>query len=632
MSFFVISNDLSARAQGLDIIRELNKYNNEFLRYGLAVHGDRICIYSSNNCAFVDEYMSLHGYAFSRDRLFHGKAGSGQLSHLWEAIDEAEGVFVLLRAGREARSLRVRPDVLGQYPVFYYQAGQDFLVSDNPEMVARVLRHIGLGGEPNPLQVALNVTYGSGFGTGSSYRGVRLLPSRNEIVWDEDGGFRLREIVSRNALLEKHHGSYDDAVRTVAGRLSARCRTIANEIDAHWHTVVDLSGGVDSRMTLAGLLRSESATRFSYFSYGDFPTQPDRHVCDMLIQKYGLGPGIHIGQNTSATYSTSAQITQGAARYFGLKPTNFADYGTVEISEYCRLTGYCGEHTRAWGPSLLQKDLVLEPAGEVAARLMVFCNLSESMLTETGLSAVRDALANYFAGLIDEVGNKMLNQFTYIENRSRFHFGLASAVANKVRVSLDPLIDRQVISASTYLSFWQQKTNRLAYDIIATLGGKELAQHPFAEFVWNKGIGIGGYDDYAANALSVDASTPPQCREAVGMGVAEVKPTVGRVETEFDRSEFSSLPDGERRTLRPSVERGMLLYLAEKIHGNDPVWDLVDRKHMIAAAMVDGPHSKLKETNISRLAASLSYYSGEAQAAPLTASVSAKKLLDAMAP
>ena len=609
MTFLITDPTSAARVNDNGIVFEpVQRLVQEPEKLRLIRTTDDYAAFSTNSIS-QDPLRLFEGYTFLHASLLHCRnrnPSENQFDRIHQHNPYSPGAHALVYE-RET-SLIVRPDISAQYPVFYHSSGGRFAISDNIHLIRSLFDLT-----PSVTNVVMQPTWHSSTTDTTQYDDVFLVPSRHFL-----------RVVNRRITLvcyksrEDFHslfGSYKEAMEVIADRLRKRCAAIMAATEDFGHRIVDVSGGVDSRMTLAGFLSTGQARRMQYFSLGTHPTNPDRNVSDHLIAEFGLVRGEFLQNGSRRTYTPAARLSAGSFRYMGLKNYNFSDIEDTEIEGYCRVTGYFGEFTKSFGSPLMRK--VELPMDSLIAAQRAFKNLSPDItfLTDAGFDAATRTMADAFSGILMDVDKRMVNYHIYIENKGPFHFGVHSCVANKKRTAIDPLLDPMIMSAARFLTERQSRTNRVAFDLFRALGQDKLARYPLAGTRWSKAAFGKGHEEYYAATVPVLPDTPALGPELHATERFAFASSGELMTTEFDRDYVPGNPAG---TMHPLDH--ILQYFKEVIPEADPIWQMVDRRKLqpLTAEQAKSPYTVSARD---RLAATFYTYTEKSYADPISKSV-----------
>ncbi len=570
------------------------------------------------------------GYAFLNENLVHPKlaAVSGaQISAIADSRADVSGVFVAGRLREDQQRFEVLTDQLGQYPLFICRSGRDFILSNDLNVIRCALHLSGQSPTPNPLAVAMTGVWGTAFCPETILREVKLLNAGESVNFSPNEGLAIVEAGVRQNYASPY-SNYREALDDVKARLRARCAAVINDIEPGWNRLVDVSGGVDSRITLAGFLATGSAQDMTYHGLGGRTAHKsaNRNVSDYLLRTFDLPLGVCVVDNSRLRQSLPLRSSQGIFRYFGLKHQGFTDFGELGIDNYCRVSGYFGECTKAHGSPLIRGTRPAKTAAETVENILGRVPMQALGVGQGGVAAIRSRMEEYYQDLMATVPAGMVNQFVYYEQKSRYHFGLNTAVANKFRVVIAPLLDPKIVSATSHLPYQKLKANRLAFDIIHGLGGAELAFAPFADYQWDIEKMKRGTADELPEAFS--ANSPALCEP-----LTDVRSfTIGTGPVERHEIELELNSDEFRRGIRKyqdslSVFDQTLAVLVERIPRDDDLWQLLDREAFTPESLAKpiSKDIKSKKMVIERrkgIFAMMLYYNESAYAPPRSDSVS----------
>ncbi|MGP5457123.1 hypothetical protein ACTXMD_01555 [Psychrobacter celer] len=215
---------------------------------------------------------SFMGYCFQDNRLFHELYNEiPDISALEDTYYYNCGVFCAIII---EKSTRIFTDPMGQYPVFYFNKGGSFIVSNNFFAISSLLKEKNMN-----LDCMIDyVTYLSPLKQETILQDVYRLSSFETLKIENNS---LKKVENNNYLLDF---SYDELLKIVADRMKSRAKALLDRSNPLCH----LTGGSDSRLVLASLLAN--GFKGSVFSYGDEKSS-DRQVCNNLKNKYKLSDG-----------------------------------------------------------------------------------------------------------------------------------------------------------------------------------------------------------------------------------------------------------------------------------------------------------------------------------------------------
>lgn len=309
------------------------------------------------------------------------------------------------------------------------------------------------------------------------YLGVRKLPAAN--LWKlADGELQAQPFPALRKI---------PFTRDLIGVHAARLRElVCGFLDQHDDVVLELSGGMDSRLILAAVPadRRKEITGFTLVDNGS----ADAPVARKIAERYGMR---HVEANLEEVAGFDPEIAHQLAYTAALRqdgmgaPLSAAVYEWAErdVAEAPRLSGHGGELARV-GYYLLQPNRPKQTP-QLADRFfnMWFANnygVPDSSLTdefaaasrEIGYRRVRETFASY-EGL--DWMNAM-DQFFLKERLHRWGGATITATVNN-RVTLNPLLDREVLTIMLSLPHRRRWSSQQAVDVMSHLDS-ELAEMP----------------------------------------------------------------------------------------------------------------------------------------------------------
>lgn len=503
--------------------------------------------------------------------------------------------------------LHVRCDATSQYPLFYTRLDHGFLISNNCHLVEQAMMHIGLSPKRSAETVAFSLGYGCNFGNRSGVVGIDLLPPRNELKGDGET-LSIAEFISARALYESET-CYDELLRAAEQEM----RTVASAVAALDGPVYcDMTGGADSRLTLAAFIGVGAASRVQAYCIGGVNT-PDRLVVDLLAHKYGIRGADMIHDNLTEELEFEDILRRGAFRNAGLKPAAGQDLGPVYFPNSSRVTGYFGELARSFGGApKVDSD---NPARSIAEGYFVGRDRRSMYLTEDARQGLTDAATQDIERILAAgIPSAQSNKIMYCENRSRYHFGLTARLMNTVRLAIHPLYSFTQIRAAGELSAPDLAANKLGFDLTSRLAGYDFTLEPRAQSRWSERV--------IPECLRASYATVPTIKP----GDAPLAPPADiRLRTLFKRTKRTEselenlmlkrgLPE---RFQKIASYRAVARGLIAEMGSGDEFWRHVDRDHVIAVMETDpmtldqadlGSNRRLIAANVSALAVGLIWY------------------------
>jgi hypothetical protein len=413
---------------------------------------------------------NFFGYTFQDDALCHDRHHGADVVRLLESYSDNCGVFCGI-CRQPSRQTVVFTDPLGQYPVFYYSAGNRFMISNNFWLVAAEASR----GQINEDAVYDYVTYMSPLNQETLAAGVRRLTSYEVLIVreaDSGGSELLVSSIAPHAMEGPYRSLLEFAADRLKGRAAATLRAAT--------PVAHFSGGIDTRLAFAAM--ASCGFTGPVFSFGDGTSQ-DRLIFQSFVERMGLSAGaikwFHGPLNTSDAY------LQAVLAFNGLKTNCFANWQPATDDTHMEVTGYFGGGLlRGFGRFWSAANSV--DAFSFGRTVSVF---SGEVFDHAERRMEREAIK-----LLDEAGGHRLcaEVAFYIRNRAAAHFGAQSAVNNRRFRSVDLLYDPVLLGLLRHCPHREAaiKQGAIGIDVIRAVHSDELAAFPYENRV------IPAYDDW----------------------------------------------------------------------------------------------------------------------------------------
>ncbi|MFM4714843.1 hypothetical protein ACEUD2_05775 [Aeromonas veronii] len=408
----------------------------------------------SSNCSFDSIQNRFYGYVLS-DEAYHYKSNLPQNSKLFRNLRHNCGVFSCVF--KEDSKVLIFTDPLSQYPIFYFHDGDNFCISNSFKVVAKFSKN-----EVNRDVVFDCFSYYSPTNNETLVKGCYTTKPFSYIEIDYSSGKPNFSIIEFE--LEDCHENYDQLLHRVASNFILRAKSILE----HHKPVVHLTGGLDSRLALAAIMKASSSPQdYSVFCFGTEQNE-DKLIFNHLCKKFSLYPG---GMLINGINIDSVKKLQYASKSFnGLKYTNQQNFYFSWTPNHSEVTGYfSGGLLKGFGNYFSQgKFIPFSYTSKVSEIPKYVFNASAFRL----YSEINNYRRNYISK----------ENLLYISNRSKCHFGVHSVVNNTSFHSFDILYDPDLIhlfNACPY-SIEEKNCGAIITDLIEVIAGTELAFFPLA--------------------------------------------------------------------------------------------------------------------------------------------------------
>lgn len=269
------------------------------------------------------------------------------------------------------------------------------------------------------------------------------------------------------------------------------CAAIQQNVSAvldhprHSYTVMNLTGGMDSRILLAAV-RSLGRSEEILVDTRRLSDEADFTVAIQLAAATGvryrdrpagtlgpLAPAEHMGMWRSQYLGTYHDLSISSNRM-----TSGAD-------NWGRLIGGCGELYRGFYQKLVPNGAIEGPHSHTIDALRA--HLAESAMWPVLASIDRRPVVDLLMDELLSLPGRSLREkldSSYLHFRNRLHFGTSAAMAARLSsVAYCPLVSPDLLAASRLLPAAQREAGQVIYDVIHHLD-PDLAELPFTGGQW----------------------------------------------------------------------------------------------------------------------------------------------------
>ncbi len=204
------------------------------------------------------EYFCFSGIARNKDRLIFGQKDIESLENVQEIIEQV-GNFCLVR--KKNNRLLLQNDYFGISKTYYYVAEDAVIISNRYHLIINCMNSAGIERQPNKQKISagLSITnqlFMQNFTREMNIKNTFVLPIDSMLILDTQNG----RIKSKKTSIFKelsHPKKYDpraykETIELATSEILDNAR-IALESDHFEKYVVDITGGMDSRMVFAAL-------------------------------------------------------------------------------------------------------------------------------------------------------------------------------------------------------------------------------------------------------------------------------------------------------------------------------------------------------------------------------------------
>ena len=419
--------------------------------------------------AVPTDLSAFYGYCFNNEKLFHYKAELPDLHELWQKRSQNTGVFCCVLSF-ENKTV-IFSDPLSQYSLFY-KIEQDgrFLISND-------IFSIASNAECMIDQAAmLNcVSYFSPIGNNTLLEGVKTLKPYQyiELTRNQNSlNFNIKDIEA----VDFSTSTYEELLALCVNRIKQRAKAA---IDSGV-PIVQLTGGQDSRLSLAALLSVSEPERFRVSCFGGEQSE-DKKIFNYLKKKFGLKEtSMFLSGDKPGNFEEAKLV----ARVFnGLKHSAQSNFNCKFCPEHIEITGYFSEGLlKDFGNYF--KGGIFSPF-QYAKKVSV---LPRHIFDAASFNLYEEISAKELSGVSYA---ERLN-WLYLNNRSTAQMGAQSIANNRCFIGADVIYDPFLIAlySKCPLTSQQKAEGALICELTRLLAGDALAFAPLA------GASISCYGDF----------------------------------------------------------------------------------------------------------------------------------------
>lgn len=312
---------------------------------------DRIVAYTGYD-EYPVEVVEIEGYTVVLEGYLYGAddvegeltdaaelVGAGRLDELSEWVAGRDGDFLVVVIDREDDSTWVMNDMFGRLPTYRATVGGTTVVTRELKVIRKLARSAGTVLEPNTLALGQFLWFGHPLGTRTLFEGVEQLPPGSLIDVGADSVESVHEY--RFDEIERGHGLEANAER-LANRFVESCRNRASVAE---ETVVSLSGGLDSRASIAGFTHDDGPLIAATSARKDGGNAGEVDVARRVANALGVPWKLYVAERTDGYRETLLETKQGMNSLSMSLGLDFADQVAVDHPGALFITGDGGDKT-----------------------------------------------------------------------------------------------------------------------------------------------------------------------------------------------------------------------------------------------------------------------------------------------
>lgn len=252
------------------------------------------------------------------------------------------------------------------------------------------------------------------------YQNVKQLPGASCLTIDKkDGTFDIQRYW--DFFIPEDRGISDD--KSAIDGFYERLATVIGRLDADGDHVLGLSGGLDSRLTLALLSERVDKRRVRLFTYGFDPRILEYRFAKSVADALGFrSPDFHL--LTADSYRRAIfSLPKLSGGQIGIQHCHMYDYLTIhqhDLANHTNLSTYYSDAAFGWDTWPAKKDNRLEDSSYFRALDAV------DDLDPKVREAIEDDVARVLSGYNSEANYSSIDEYKYVvERNQKFHLYLA---------------------------------------------------------------------------------------------------------------------------------------------------------------------------------------------------------------
>lgn len=400
----------------------------------------------------------------------------------WEGIGEdLRGSITLYLWDRESEELAVLADPLGAGIVYRYDDGVDYAVSSDLRSLVNFLRSRGKNLTRSAKYAACLIVTGCGGVYPSSYVEIDALDHFQYFIFNRNA-VQVRTYGIKSRVFDNSNSYEDDLLSTYQDILD--CTRAAADAK-HENKIAHLTGGFDSRVVLAALIKLGRESEFKYYCLPS--PKVDRDVAEGLAVAFDLQMTEWSGADWNLLPgSLDEQFLGPMVRSEGILPSA-PDIGMITRGSLMLQGGY-GEFYRTYYSRNMAEAVDAGPA-QLARQMWggrgYPTDDATSIFTQDYADEVALRVDRFVSeGLTQGVRADAIPDYLFMRVRNRYFVGNQSREWSGLGSQFDPLYGLGGLSATYKLDYDTRRSNVFGFDLLNLLN-TELIRYPYAKVAFD---------------------------------------------------------------------------------------------------------------------------------------------------
>lgn len=441
----------------------------------LIVNGSR-----NGSAIFNGSFYLLFGEAILGDKFIDNESFFLDLEEPYETLkNEARGSFSLINYDKN--ELKFTSDPLSLSPIYIFDNDRLFAVTNSPMLLENMLKEeFGVVMKRSSELAAYDITIGTGAFNVTGWEKLKLIDFDSEIIVSNDGKVSF--------LKKKNEQSYLNPVESYEQLIEKARIDLVNNIlaiskSSREKKVIDITGGMDSRLILSVVSSMGIKDSFYYYTDGEHP-YPDANVALHIMEKYGLKRvkfkntvKTNIANNVLGEFSKFLYQSSGSSFMYGrVRSSTFERNDILAVGG-----GLAGGFKSTYSRRIVSEE---QDVKDAASSMII----NKDIVSDKFYRKVKDNFVDYFSSLLKQgVSVKKAADWFYVLSRSRYLIGIGEETMHPVRPKVHALYSVNLIKAAMKLTENERNSGKIHFDLIKKFD-ENLLYIPFAEKKWDESL------------------------------------------------------------------------------------------------------------------------------------------------
>ncbi|MGP9632700.1 hypothetical protein ACT3R7_06505 [Halomonas sp. AOP43-A1-21] len=448
-------------------------------------------IFSKNDVIFLSTTDA--NYDINADSFFDGEcvfqkelkfnADPKNIDEYFDFINNSRGSYCVgfFHEASGVKLARFANDQLGMYPLLYYVDDDNIVVTNNPIFAESIFKNSsGVKLKRGFKHVINEIVTSSPLDVGP-FEGMSFIPFDSELVISQEGKISIKRRKGNDFYYRPSKSEsllFDNAVTEILENVEAIAKSDVKI------KIADITGGFDSRLVLAAILKSGLKDEFYFNVNGKYPN-PDVNIANFIIEKYDLKKGSlaknpfkrksYLSENILHELSTFTYVSSGMKNNIDRHIDSlFLNSNIVQVG------GGFSAYKANKSKSLKNEVPNIESA------VNVICS-GEFSIPNEQIEEIKKNVKTILESWVLDQGMNVYDALDryHIEYRTRFHIGLCEHWSRLCQPKVHPLHSPALVRLSFHIGYQARLNDQLLFKLMEYLE-PSLCLVPLEKRVWNK--------------------------------------------------------------------------------------------------------------------------------------------------